>query len=519
MALPDRLVQTTDPGGPNQGAVQAMGSVQDEVGKLYEISDEEVANIGGTADAITGNLDPILTTLNDGKRVWLNPTTHNTSSQPTLNIGVGGDIIIEGLGGVSLVPGDLKAGRFHQLRYSAGTNRWRLIGGAVGIAQDLQVDAEGLFSARSTHDNEVKGFTFFATDQNQFYQKITNAIADWSSGFFAADGPVGPQGPQGIQGEQGPGWNAWQGAWVTSTAYAVNDAVENGGSAYIATSAHTSSASTEPGVGASWQTVWDLVAQKGADGAGTGDVVGPGSATDRALALYSGTTGKLIKDGPALGTSGHPLVSGGAGTDPSFAQIGTAGLSDNAVTSAKLADMPAYTLKARDAGTTGDPSDVDINTLTEVTAPADGDLVLLKLAGAAGAFRKMTAANAGATENARTASVVFLVDGGGSVISTGIAGDLRVDFGGTIKRATLLADQVGSIVVDIYKDTLANYPPVVADSISASAKPTITSDDASEDSTLTGWTTAFNAGDIFRFNVDSVTTVTRCTVVLEVLKS
>lgn len=35
---------------------------------------------------------------------------------------------------------------------------------------------------------------------------------------------------------------------------------------------------------------------KGADGAGTGDVVGPGSATDNAIARYDGTTGKLVQD-------------------------------------------------------------------------------------------------------------------------------------------------------------------------------------------------------------------------------
>ena len=126
---------------------------------------------------------------------------------------------------------------------------------------------------------------------------------------------------------------------------------------------------------------------------------------------------------------------------------------------------------------------------------------------------------AASKDNIKTASIVFIIDGGGSVISTGVAGDIRVDFGGTIQQITLLADQSGSIVVDIFKDTFANFPPVVGDSITASAKPTITSNDASEDSTLTGWTTSFSAGDIFRFNVDSVTTITQCTAILEVLKS
>jgi hypothetical protein len=40
---------------------------------------------------------------------------------------------------------------------------------------------------------------------------------------------------------------------------------------------------------------------KGADGAGAGDVVGPASATNNSLARFDGTTGKLLKDGAVIG--------------------------------------------------------------------------------------------------------------------------------------------------------------------------------------------------------------------------
>lgn len=49
-----------------------------------------------------------------------------------------------------------------------------------------------------------------------------------------------------------------------------------------------------------------------------GDITGPASATDRSIALYNGTTGKTIKDGVALGSSGQVLTSNGAGADPTF---------------------------------------------------------------------------------------------------------------------------------------------------------------------------------------------------------
>lgn len=122
--------------------------------------------------------------------------------------------------------------------------------------------------------------------------------------------------------------------------------------------------------------------------------------------------------------------------------------------------------------------------------------------------------------NLKTATISYVIDGGGSAITTGIKGPgIPIDFNCTINSATILADQSGSIVVDIWKDTYANYPPTGADSICASAKPTISSGTKNQDATLTGWTTTINAGDILRFNVDSATTVTSCTVSLKVTKT
>lgn len=118
-----------------------------------------------------------------------------------------------------------------------------------------------------------------------------------------------------------------------------------------------------------------------------------------------------------------------------------------------------------------------------------------------------------------TADVVFIIDGGGSAITTGVKGDLYFDFGCTINQVTMLADQSGSIVVDIWKDTYANYPPTDADSITASAPPTISTATKSQDSTLTGWTTSIAAGSSLRFNVDSITTITRVAIILKVTRT
>jgi len=123
-------------------------------------------------------------------------------------------------------------------------------------------------------------------------------------------------------------------------------------------------------------------------------------------------------------------------------------------------------------------------------------------------------------DNLSTSAIGYTFNGNGAALTTGLIGvGLRVPFDCTINSATLLADQTGSIVVDIWKDSYANYPPTVADSICASAKPTISSGVKSENTTLTGWTTSVTAGDVLYFNIDSCSTITSCVLILKVTKS
>lgn len=72
---------------------------------------------------------------------------------------------------------------------------------------------------------------------------------------------------------------------------------------------------------------------------------------------------------------------------------------------------------------------------------------------------------------------------------------------------TILADVSGSLVVDIYSDLFANYPPNNTKSICASAKPTLSSSSKAKDSTLTGWTATIPDDSALIVNVDSVTAV------------
>lgn len=119
-----------------------------------------------------------------------------------------------------------------------------------------------------------------------------------------------------------------------------------------------------------------------------------------------------------------------------------------------------------------------------------------------------------ASANSLVRSFGFTVDGGGAAITTGVKGYIEIPYACTITGWTLLADQVGSIVIDVWKDTYANYPPTVADTIAGTEKPTLASVIKNQDLTLTTWTTAVTAGDILGFNVDSASTVTRAHLII-----
>jgi hypothetical protein len=186
---------------------------------------------------------------------------------------------------------------------------------------DFQIDGQGLFSARPSAGSVADGFVYVATDTSPFPTLYRNNGGTWSAGapFFkgrevelqksvthvqwryvgdvswtdlvpltditGADSTVpGPTGPE---------------SWATPVAYASGiSAVSTAprtqvvylGETYVCITGHTTTGSFD---GAKWIKV----AQKGADGAGTGDVVGPASALNNRVARFDGTTGKLIKDG------------------------------------------------------------------------------------------------------------------------------------------------------------------------------------------------------------------------------
>lgn len=117
----------------------------------------------------------------------------------------------------------------------------------------------------------------------------------------------------------------------------------------------------------------------------------------------------------------------------------------------------------------------------------------------------------------RDGVIGFTIDGGGSVITTGLKGFVPVPDTCRIKAWRVVADQVGSIAIDVWKDSFANFPPTDADSIAAASLPTLSNAQKAEDIILTGWSKDLVEGDWLAFNVDSASTVTRVTVALFVI--
>jgi len=123
--------------------------------------------------------------------------------------------------------------------------------------------------------------------------------------------------------------------------------------------------------------------------------------------------------------------------------------------------------------------------------------------------------------NVEYTTIDIIIDGGGSVITTGLKGSGKIDFAcELVSNEVVSVDNTsGSIVIDLWKSSYADLPADVGNSITAAAKPTISSGTKSQDTTLTGWTKTINAGDYLFWNIDSVTDLILVTLALKVRRT
>lgn len=86
-----------------------------------------------------------------------------------------------------------------------------------------------------------------------------------------------------------------------------------------------------------------------------------------------------------------------------------------------------------------------------------------------------------------------------------------VPFACTVIGYVLQADQEGDIVIDLWREDVADGIPTNDDSITASAPPTLTNQTYLKSTTLTSWTTAIPADSYLVANIDSVDAITEIT--------
>lgn len=194
---------------------------------------------------------------------------------------------------------------------------------------DTDGKANTIAQRNSLYGAQVAGFTVLVADtgdgRSAVYFKQTNTLNDWSTPAYLT-GPTGATGaPSTIPGI------VWRGTYAAGTLYAINDGVTLNGSSFrkLTTAAAGTSPSTAiPPVNTA---AWEVLAARGVNGTGTGDVVGPTSSVNNGLVVFSGTTGKLIAAAP-----------------------------NSVVTNALLANMATATIKGRVAAGTGDAQDLTV---------------------------------------------------------------------------------------------------------------------------------------------------------------
>jgi hypothetical protein len=119
----------------------------------------------------------------------------------------------------------------------------------------------------------------------------------------------------------------------------------------------------------------------------------------------------------------------------------------------------------------------------------------------------------------KDATLNYIIDGGGSAIVAGRTDYIEVPYDCTVVGWTIVADTVGSIVVDIWKDSFANFPPVLGDSIAGTEKPTLTAQLTNQNLLLISFSGSLLKGDWLAMHVDSAATVNKVTISLRIIKA
>lgn len=293
---------------------------------------------------------------------------------------------------------------------------------------DVLASGEELVIQRVTARTQVLdliagGFLTEATMEALFDKLIRIDQEDLDNAGLSVRMPINYVGDQIVFPEPEDGKAVgWDGAVLTNldlTGEPGEDG-EDGLSATITIGTVTTVAPGQPAtvvnVGTALEAIFDFEIPQGEDGVGTGDVVGPASATDNRLAAFDGATGKLLKDSgvtianilteaeataayqpldsdltaiAALTTTtiGRSLLAAataaalatiigvGTGDSPQFTAVNVGAATDTTITRVSAGTIAVEGQSILTAAT-GQPLDADLTAIAALTTTAAGRSVL-----------------------------------------------------------------------------------------------------------------------------------------------
>lgn len=209
--------------------------------------------------------------------IWVDPVTHRL-----LVDYIGGTVSVDVGATTTLAPGTsatvVNTGDSTNAVFAFGVPR-----GAV------------IYSVTSIPDNSTGldgDWAFDTTSTSYVWYKSAGvwALVNSNKGATGDPGPDGPAGPAGL---------TWKGTYDAGTIYSANDGVAYLGTSYIYVNVTPGSGHTPAD-----DAYWDILALKGTDGAGSGDVIGPATNTDSYIPQWNGANSKTLKNGLAVPAGG-----------------------------------------------------------------------------------------------------------------------------------------------------------------------------------------------------------------------